>query len=130
LICIEALRKNIAIMSLVGTDTKCIVDFPIFGNNKEFATIVKIIKLVLYIIKPKAISTTTITIQHPKFFFKNPKNVTKVKVKDEDRQIFKKKETNKILSKEEFFNREELNNIFEQKNAANLKKRKWNLGIK
>jgi len=98
-------------MALVGSDTKSTVDLPIFGNNKEFDTIVKVIKLVISIIKPKAICT----VRHPKFFFDAP-NITLRK----GRSLNEKKK-NKIIYDKAFV---EKFIIFSNKNNIMLPKTK------
>jgi ribosomal protein S2 len=49
----EALKKRVAIVALVNTDSPFCVDIPIFGNNKDFKIILQIILFLIKISKHK-----------------------------------------------------------------------------
>jgi ribosomal protein S2 len=49
----EAVHKKIAIIALTSCDNKYTADVPIFGNNKNFKSIVQIIKFLCKLAKPR-----------------------------------------------------------------------------
>jgi len=49
----EAVKRNIALIAIVSTDSPHNVDIPVFGNNKDFKGIVQIMRCLIYFSKQR-----------------------------------------------------------------------------